>query len=220
MRVVVGIPWRPKEGRFLAYCMVREFYKRHLPDALVVEVDTPHEEYNLAAARNKVVVEAAKLDADIVIISDADCIIAPPSHLDDAIVEAFEDGRVHMPFMNQMYLSEAETAGLAVHRTEPVLGGHLGNGCCYVMRPDTYERFGGSDERFSGWGGDDDQLVAAATCLVGLVRHPGVSLSLWHPAVRDVGSGRHRPNSELARRYWAAIGNKSAMRAVIAERNY
>lgn len=220
MNVVVGMPWRPGVGRLLAHTLTIDYYKRVLPEAKIIEVDTPHVEYNLAAARNAAVRHAEEAGADVVVIADADCIFESSHHVQKAIDAAFQDGMIHMPFSDQRYLTEEETVALAVFGTLPPLQGSKGNGCCYICRPDAYWRAGGSDERFSGWGGDDDQLVAAAKTLTGLRRHGAVSLSLWHPAVRDVGSDRHRPNSVLARRYWQAIGNECAMRAIIAERSY
>lgn len=216
--MVVAIPWRPQPARVAAHRFVREWWAAVLPDSPVVEVDTDHHPYNLAAARNKGVVEAERLGADVVVICDADVVFDHHIHVYEAIAGASVDGWVHMPFTNQLYLTADETADL-FDGTPPTRAGHLGNGCCYITTPSTYWAFGGSDERFSGWGGDDDQLVAAATTLVGLVRHDGVAYSLHHAdECRDVGSERHRPNSLLAQRYWAAMGNERAMRELIAER--
>lgn len=218
MKVVVGMPWRPGEGRLLAHAAVRAYYSVHLPGVDVIEVDTQHQPYNLAASRNLAVREAESAGADVVVVADADCVFYDPKFMHEAIAAAAEDGKVHMPFRQQRYLTEQETVAFAMWWTLPPLVGKLGNGCCYIMKPEAYWRAGGGDERFSGWGGDDDQFVAAATTLTGLVRHGGVSLSLWHPAVRDVGSERHRPNAELAKRYWSSMHDEAAMRALIAER--
>ena len=80
----------------------------------------------------------------------------------------------------------------------------------------------GIDERFSGYGGEDDAIVAAAECLAKLRRDPqGLALSLFHAdANRDIGSERHRPNMELAMRYIGARKSKKAMMRLIEERDY
>lgn len=217
MRVVVAIPWRPQPGRLAAHRFVRGWWEHTLPTATIIEVDTDHSPYNLAAARNLGVAQAGELGADVVVIADADVIITPAHHVHDAIAAAPSTFTMHMPFTDQRYLTETESEALYAGHQVPTAG-HLGNGCCYIVTPAAYWACGGSDERFSGWGGDDDQLVAAATTLIGLTRHDGVALSLWHPAVRDVGSDRHRPNSQLAQRYWRAMHDPAAMRALIAER--
>lgn len=219
MKVVIAVPWRPQPGRVEAHDFVVDYYSKVMPGAEIIEVDTHHEPYNLAAVRNKCVREAEKLGADVVVLLDADCVIAPHSFMLAAIAAAYGDGKMHMPFKKQHYLTEEESAKLmgGVDFTPERKG--LGNGACYVVRPESYWLAGGSDERFSGWGGDDDQLVAATTTLIGLVRHDGHAMSLWHPAVRDVGSLRHQPNSRLARRYWKAMHRPAQMRAIIAERS-
>lgn len=216
-RIVIAIPWRPQPGRLAAHAFVRSWWARTVPSATIIEVDTDHDEYNLAAARNLGVAQAQELGADVVVLADADVVITPDHHVHAAIADAPVTRTLHMPFTNQRYLSEVESERLYAGHQVPV-DGHQGNGCCYIVTPDAYWACGGSDERFSGWGGDDDQLVAAATTLIGLTRHDGVALSLWHPAVRDVGSERHRPNSLLAQRYWRAMHDPAAMRALIAER--
>lgn len=218
MNTVIAVPWRPQPGRIEAHDFVVNYYQSVMPDAVLIEVDTHHEPYNLAAVRNEGVREAEKLGADVVVLLDADCIISPHAHMLAAIDGAHADGKMHMPFKQQHYLTEEESRKLmdGVEFTPERKG--LGNGACYAVRPSSYWQAGGSDERFSGWGGDDDQLVAACTTLIGLVRHDGHAMSLWHPAVRDVGSVRHQPNSRLARRYWRAMHRPAQMRAIIAER--
>lgn len=217
MKVGVAMPWRPQPSRQIAHDYVCGWLGEVLPLSPIYEVDSHHEVYNLAAARN-LGVDAAEADGcDVVVIIDADTVVAPAGHLVDAVRECVEDGLVHIPYSNVRYLDEVESVTLAAGGAVP-LEGNFANGGCYVVTPATYRTIGGSDDRFSGWGGDDDQLVAAATCLAGLKRHAGVGLSFWHPAVRDIGSDRHRPNGVLAQRYWNAIDDPGAMRRLIAER--
>lgn len=220
MKVGIAMPWRPQPGREDAHTFCVDWWERTLPDAKLYEVDTAHEVYNLAAARNLGVQVAEADGCDVVVVADADTVYTPSRHVVEAVAQAATDERVHMPFTDQRYLTEQETRKIILERVLPPLQGHRGNGCCYIMTPATYWAFGGSDERFSGWGGDDDQLVAAATCLVGLRRHRAIALSLWHPASRDVGSERHKPNAALAHRYWDAVHSRQAMRELIAEQDY
>lgn len=218
-RVVIGIPWRPQPARLAAHAFVREWWANVLPDAEIVEVDTDHHPFNLAACRNVCARTAADLGADIVVIADADVIIDDPARV-YAAVDGARDGSLHMPFTDQLYLTADETAALIASGIHPIRTPTLGNGCCYIVQPAAYFAAGGSDERFSGWGGDDDQLVAATTTLIGLTRHDGVAYSLHHAdECRDIGSERHRPNGLLAARYWHAMGDPDAMRALIAERD-
>lgn len=218
MNVVVAMAWRSQPERIASHDHVIAWHRQHLPDAALIEVDTGHAPYNLAAVRNECVRRAEAAGAEVVVITDADAIVADPAQLHGAITRAATSGRLHLPFQAQRYLTAAETADVIAGGQAPLDGSH-GNGAIYAVAPGTYWRFGGSDERFSGWGGDDDQLVAAAMCLAGLRRHPGTVWSLWHADERrPIGTEEHRPNAELAARYWQARDSRDAMRRLIAER--
>jgi len=203
--VVVGFPWRETPDRVPAFRVVFAWYRHHLPGARMVCCDSGHDPFNRAASRNMVVDRAVELGAAVVVISDADT-VPSPAGLSSAIAAA-RNGGMHYPFDRYLY------AGTDL---EP--GGNTGG--IYVCRPDVWHAAGGMDERFTGWGGEDDQLHAAVECLVGPPTcHPGIAVSLWHdPACRDIGSARWQPNSELAQRYHRARRDPAAMRALIAER--
>jgi hypothetical protein len=197
------VPWRPSPTRQAAHDFVLGWYAQHLPDAEVFEVDTDHEIFNLGACRNAGAAAAAAAGHDRFVITDADT-VPSPSGLIAALADA-GDRRLHYPFDQCLYAGTDSRPGLA-------------NGGVIVVSAAGWDLIGGQDERFSGWGGEDDQLVAVATCFSGVVRHRGLAVSLWHPAVRDIGSERHRPNAVLAQRYWAAVNDEAQMRALIAER--
>jgi hypothetical protein len=215
--IAVVFPWRPQPARVRAFKFVWEWWERHYPDAVKATVDSEHQPFNLAACRNLAVRWAEERDCQVVVIPDADSVPAGTDAVNTAISEA-PSGGLHLPFTAQRYLNEAETLGL-FDRQPPPTDGHHGNGALYVVTPDEWWRCGGQDERFSGWGGEDDQIIAAAETLIGLKRHWGTVWSLWHAdEFRDIGSERHRPNAELAHRYWAALGKRDEMLALIAER--
>lgn len=217
MKLAVVFPWRPQPDRLAAYGFTRTWWESHYPDAVFGAVDTDHQPFNLSACRNKAVRWAEQRDADVVVLCDADSVPATRDSVDEAVAEA-GDGRLHFPFESQRYLDQAETE--ALYRGEsPPTDGARGLGACWVLTPSAWWAAGGGDERFSGWGGDDDGFVAAATTLIGVRRHEGTVWSLWHAdECRDVGSERHRPNAELAHRYWDAIRDPAVMRRLIAER--
>jgi hypothetical protein len=200
VNVAVVFPWRAKEERMPAYSVTRAWYEVHLPEARLVEVDTEHEVFNLAACRNLAVGAAEGLGADVVVISDADT-IPPPGGLAAAIADA-DDHKLHIPFTQCIYAGTDSPPGLA-------------NGGVHVVTPTGWKAIGGQDERLIGWGGDDDQLVAVATCLSGLVRHPGLAVSLWHSDAARVCA---QPSRDLVNKYWQAVDKPAAMRKLIAER--
>lgn len=205
VNVVVGFPWRPTTDRLPGFEIVCNWYEAVLPDAVQLPCDSGHEPFNRSASRNEVVRQAEQYNADIVVVSDADTIPTPAGLR--AAIDAAIDGGMHYPFDKYLYAGSDNPPG-----------GNTGG--IYVCRPDVWWAFGGMDERFSGWGGEDDAAHAAAECLIGKpVEHPGYAVSLWHDAAcRDLGSPRWRPNSELSMRYNAARRDPKAMRNLIAER--
>lgn len=219
MRPAVVLPWREQPGRLAVKLHVSKWLSELLPNAPIIECDTEHEQFNLAAARNSGVRRAEELGCDVVVLCDADTVVVPSFYVTSALTGAHSTGLMYMPFREQKYLNELETADLIDGEPVSVVGGHGGNGAMHIVRTDAYWRAGGGEERFTGWGGDDDAFVSACTAILGPVqRYRGVALSLWHPAVRDVGSERHKPNADLARRYVDAIRSADQMRAIIAER--
>jgi len=203
--VAVGFPWRPTADRLAGFELVQNWYESALPDSAQVLADSGHEPFNRAASRNLAVRMAEVYSPDVVVISDADT-IPSPAGLTAALTAAL-DGGMHYPFDKYLYAGSDCTPG-----------GNTGG--IYVCRPDVWWAGGGMDERFSGWGGEDDAANAAFEALLGKPTcHPGFAVSFWHDGeCRDLGSRRWRPNSELQLRYNAARRDVDAMRRIIAER--
>lgn len=198
------VPWRPTSPeRVAAYELTLAWYRHHLPDAQVVLADSGHDVWNLAASRNVGVADAVESGHRRIVITDADT-IPPPRGLALAL-KGCRDGRLHYPFDRCLYAGTDGQPGRA-------------NGGVFVVSAAGWAAIGGQDERFTGWGGEDDQLVAAATCLTGVVRHPGIAVSYWHPPVAGFGTARHAANLKLLARYTAAKGSSRHMRRLIAER--
>lgn len=216
MRIAVAVIWRPTPERERAFRFVCERYRTLLPDSPIVTVDAGGHGFNRAASRNQAIRLCA--DFDVVVLSDADCVFADDTDI-YAVIGAAADGALHMPFTAQHYCTPEETERVYRGNLTP-LPGHEGTGACYVITPNAWGACGGMDERFGEiWGGEDDQLCAAADALIGLRRHYGTVLSLHHADEhRPVGTEKHRPNAQLARRYHDQRNNPAGIRALIAER--
>jgi hypothetical protein len=124
------------------------------------------------------------------------------------------------PWSDVVDLTEDETADLAARRLDlaevnlaarreagrpgehpPLCGG------AYVIRHDVYERLGGQDERFFGWGGEDDAMsmkVARLCARVARVRD-AAAFHLHHPrhSSLPVDDENYRSNVLLLREYHA-----------------
>lgn len=228
MRIVIGTPWRETPERKPAYDYQQQWWAgviTALPapiDAFFMSADTDHEIFNLNACRNGLVDRARDEEADVVVICDADVVMSNGPMTAMVIATAAESDELHMPFTLQRYLSSEETRALIDgHPSRGSLpGSGIGNGCCYICRPEVWERFGGGDENFIGWGGDDDQIVACASTLVGLRRYTPVAWSMHHAdECRPIGSPAQQRNARRGQRYWNAAGNQKAIRQLIATRD-
>ncbi len=184
MRVVVTIPYREAPGRAEWLAAVRRHYDFHFPDWEVVEVDAGGAEFHRAATRNACVREAERRGADVVVINDAD-VVAKSSSIRAAVEAADRVGGLHMPFEGCKVLSGAAAEAFVRSVSFPSEEAFPSTGGCYVIRPADWWAFGGADEGFIGWGGEDDAIVAAAEAVHGPVRrHPGTAVSLGHTAER------------------------------------
>lgn len=220
MKVSVAIPWRSsgEHERERNVQLTSEHLSKLGPTVLADS--SPDKPFNRAEARNTgvaICLDVPAFRADVVVVCDADFL--PPL---DAVLEACEgareDGRLHQPFTEALYLTEDETASYLASGTPPGRSGGDLTGGCFVMTPEAWFEAGGMDPRFLGWGGEDDAFRIAAETLLGpRVHHRGVMPHLHHPSAAAFGSNAHRGNLALLRRYTQAANNPEAMRALINE---
>ena len=222
MRVLVAIPWRPQPDRIYAHDLTVQRYRELLPDADIVDVDTDHDPFSLAACRNKGVRLAEGDGHDVVVLGDADT-LAEQEPLLAAIDSARSSGKVHLPYT--FYRS------LGFYGTNQLLNGFPIETCdnvtiptatsgVYVATPAIWWACGGQDERMLGWGMEDVAWLVAHRALLGgePVRHDGSVYALHHESAAKQGDQYER-NVALYHRYIEAgdSGNPDAVRAVVAE---
>lgn len=140
-----------------------------------------------SAARNEA---ASRAVGDIFVICDADTTFFSAAEVQAMVSGVEKDHRRW--YLPQHYLQTTE------EWTNEVL-----NGCSIqdflrwtrkyedqpggwqVCHRSAFERVGGFDEGFCGWGYEDTAFVAAMTALVGAPRRFGTALHLWHPTSRS-----------------------------------
>lgn len=221
MRVAVVIPWRgglPDRERH--HETVRAHLRTLLPDAWHIDADSGDQPFSRAGSRNRGVRLSEDVGADVVVLCDADTLPEPGPLL--AAIEAAGDGRLHLPYTRFRGFSQAGTAtylkGVNPEWCEIELATDWSTGGVLVTTPAAWWRAGGMDERYVGYGYEDEAFKAAADTLLGsTVRHAGTIWHLWHTQQTGVGSPEHTGNGQLAERYRAASGNPEAMRALAAE---
>ncbi|MBP2401655.1 hypothetical protein [Streptomyces syringium] len=221
MNIAVAIPWRPQTGREEAHDITVSHWRRTLPAAAVLDVDTGDEPFNAAACRNAGVRRAARSGADVVVIADADT-LAEEAPLWNAIEGAAGSDLAHLPYTEYRSL---DAEGSAQHRAGVTLSECSAltvEGACsgvYVTTPATWWAHGGQDERFRGWGFEDAAWEIAHTALLGAppVRHEGRVYALPHPPGVKEGL-QYVANAALCHRYQQAATDPEAMRALVEER--
>jgi hypothetical protein len=199
------VPRRADHGwrdRLWKFC--RAQWALHLPELEIIEGHDNDGPFNRGAAINR----GADGEWDVAVIADADIAIDP--HLvTAAIADAGSGGRVVLPFQRRLLVNEAGT--------QRILDGYRGSwrqwakadrnrghaSSCIIVPRSAWEAIGGFDERFSGWGAEDDAFWLLCERLVGTSRLPGDVWHLHHAPSPEANTStpEYRRNLGLLRRY-------------------
>lgn len=212
MNVVVIVPFRPDGGhRDAVWSFLRWSFWEQLPYRLVVGRHTDGL-FNRSAAINGAAVGAW----DVAVIADADTWVPYPQ-LVDAVELASSTGRVCAAFDMVMELADFTTAYLLKGRTSLVdvdqfVADRIRvtdlevQSSAIVVPRQVWDDVGGFDERFVGWGGEDNAFWRAATLLGGEPdRVSGMAYHLWHQSSDGKHAGpQYQKNLALWKRYQAA----------------
>lgn len=230
--VPVLVPYRPDEGhRDALWSWLRTHYWGEMRGYRVVEgcspiawVDHddghaggyPHpclESFNRSRAINDAARSAGNWEHAV--IADADTWV-PRAQLDEALALSRRTGKIVSALDSVIELTEESTEsvldglgsammlGTDRVRTDPITT----QSSMIVVPRTAWERIGGFDEAFDGWGGEDNAFWRAAEILcTPPLRVPGAAFHLWHPA-RDVierqSDPGYRRNLERFKDYAAA----------------
>lgn len=147
--------------------------------------------FNRSAAINQAARDAGNWD--VCVIADADTWV-PPHQLDQAVSTARATGRLTAAFTSVVELSETFTHaildgsdwvaafGLDTIRTQPLVT----QSSMLAVPRILFDRCGGFDEAFVGWGGEDGAFWCAASILGGKPeRIDGHAYHLWHEPAPD-----------------------------------
>ena len=201
--------------------------RRQLEDALppkvrIVRTPGNGEGYNRSWALN---VAARSARGRYVVVLDADMVL--PQNLADEVVEVMDRGQLDAwsPVRYLFYLDPAQSAVVQAGsgRIDPATLGAIATVAANLPNPiavrrDVYERLGGHDESFVGWGGEDDEFIDRLQT----VRYSGagrsVLLHLWHESAVAANPERNRRLlrerlatdvderiAELAKRRWGRV---------------
>jgi hypothetical protein len=193
-----GDPWRERAWRYVE----QRWCAMGWP--VVTGGTTQVGTFNRAAARN----EAARaVDWDVGIFADADVFVRDREQVEPAVVLAAATDRLTLPFEDYTPLTEAETGALLAGvlpelpsrhpEPDPSVGGGV------IVTRDLWERLGGFDEAFVGWGFEDSAFYTAAG---GGLRTPGELWHLWHPPAPETNPRHPLHQANRARAVMAGWG--------------
>jgi glycosyltransferase involved in cell wall biosynthesis len=227
VKVSVIIPYRMESAlRERAARFVLRRFGKFFPDFEIRVGDSEGDSFSRSAARNNA---AAAATGDVFVICDADT-LWNPEPLGKA-VEFAAQGAWVLPYTMYYNLTEDFTTevlegpverqlvvpseGQYDHALDYVVSGTV------VLASDAFRAVGGYDERFIGYGWEDDAFADVLTALVGPpLRIEGPVWHLFHPVLNgDPFNHPHKEyNRALAQRYKRLVHSPQGMRRLIDER--
>lgn len=228
-RVSVLIPYKPDNGiRDKTFKWVKSFYNNTMPEVEWCVGKTLSTPFNRAEAINLAAKQATR---DIFVIADSDIII-DPKIIKQSILMLNEHAWI-IPYSKCLDLSESSTERLLEQLPEWPLPGNIDVddrfkdrkynpvGGVIVVGRKNFNRVKGFDERFVGWGGEDDAFSYAMDTLCGTYKRIDDSsiYHLWHPKVGPEGNYNFENNRKLRSLYKQSKGNPEEMDELINKRD-
>jgi N-terminal domain of galactosyltransferase len=188
-------------ARGKAFGWVLKFYETVMPEAEICI--GKHEGHPFS--KSKAVNDAArKATRDIYVIADTDIIYNPK--IIKKSIKLLEDHAIVVPVSSRKLLTESSTKDLLKTTPSwPLKGnyesGEMKNtkGLLNVLHRRDFERVGGFDERFEGWGAEDSAFVDSVHYTCGKkAQLKYYAIHLWHP---PADKSNHRKNQKLYKNY-------------------
>ncbi|MGN2275048.1 galactosyltransferase-related protein [Priestia megaterium] len=229
-QVSVLIPYKPDHGiRDNLFKWIKFYYKDAMPEVELCIGKSNSEPFNRSEAINTAAKKATK---DVFVIADAD-VIYDPSILIQAIQLLNKNAWV-IPYDRCLNISKSSTEILLnsfpewpipieVKSKERIFkNGEVKpvSGVIVVTR-ENFNIVKGFDERFIGWGREDDAFKDAMNTLCGPYKRitENSIYHLWHPKVGFKGNPNIKNNNKLYRQYVERNGDVEGMRKLTKANN-
>lgn len=220
------------------FSVASEFYTKTVPmmpkvtNSVVFDLLMPHER---GGARNYLIDQCNLDPEDIMVIMDSDVLVSP-SDLAKTVI-AVRAGmswgvcyskhgyyRLNKPATDRLIdsFSEPDFRLERPKKNDCLIGGFTSYASAIVMSAEFFYKCGGYDDRFRGWGYEDDAFRDVALTLGGEPWRPDNSflIHMWHPEPTE--STWHQPdidhNKALYEEYRLRKGNEYAMLSYLEER--
>ncbi|WP_053362690.1 galactosyltransferase-related protein [Bacillus sp. FJAT-27251] len=226
-KLSILMPYRPDNGpRDRAFSWVKEFYNKMLPESEICISDCSTPLFSRAEAINN---SAKQATGDIFIIVDADIFLDP--YIVNKSVHLLNEHAWIIPYSRVKHISKKSTKALLntepswpaqiqfeVSKSADAAARNFVGGINIIPRK-TFETVGGFDERFLGYGAEDDAFGHSVNTLCGpYLRLDTDIFHLWHPRVRTKTNPHYHANCALLKRYVQAGKSKKKMLNIINER--
>jgi predicted glycosyltransferase involved in capsule biosynthesis len=213
--VSILIPFNSDLGpRKEAFHWVKRFYETTIPEAEICIGECKGETFSKSQAVNNAAKKATK---EIYIIADADIIFDPSLILQS--MKLLENHAWVIPYRTVFNLDQETTTKLLnLDPSWPILPDDYtgkqrplsGWGGINIVPKKHFDRVAGFDERFLGWGGEDDAFAFSVNYLCGFVERIDATIfHLWHPPAILTHYGSNR---DLLKPYLS--GTQSIMQEV------
>lgn len=208
---------------------VLAWWKSHFPDVHVCMGRNFDKPFHRGRARNDAFESAV---ADLIIVADADTVPNSDAIRAALLMVDIQEAPWVLPYGEERYynLSENETDRILksdptadlLEPSDPEQWEHKITSWagCLVMHRTAWNELGGYDERFEGWGYEDNAFRLALDTLAGPHKRIDSYVShLWHPIAPGTtfDSPTIGQNRTLFRAYERALGNETKMRKVLAD---
>lgn len=175
---------------------------------------SPDGPWNISAALNDGIHRAS---GDILVLTGADVVVEQGAL--DAAVGWAQQGHWAQAASQYMRLTQDSTTVVLAGEGGDLIGDITGAGVGWgpIVAPREMLLDIGYDERFVGWGGEDDAFGVAMATLVGQPNIcPGTVWLLYHPN-NDIDHPHYQDNLRLLAQYRSNVGDPVAMRRLVDE---
>jgi len=222
--VSILIPYKPDSGiRDININWIKCFYETLFPEVEICIGISTENLFNRAKAINLAAIQATR---DIFVIADGD-IFYDPEVIKDSISHLRQAPWV-IPFRFIVRISKNNsrevvnskptwpldiTENEIIHTSKYTYLGGLN-----VITREAFMSVGGFDERFNGWGGEDDAFGSAVNTMCGhYERLEHTIYHLWHPSLDYSQNPNGKKNLQIRELYYRAVKNKQKMEEVLSD---
>lgn len=215
--IPVIVPLRPDQGhRDGLWRFVRSRFVEHGYHP-IIESDSEGD-WSRGEAINRGV---ARTDAEVFIVADADVIYQSWEQPRQAAELALRTGslayahrRHHMlpwPATRRILKGQKPRPTWAEQAVDNTMSS------CWAISRESWDRIGGFDERFIGWGAEDWMWMCACHAIIGLERVDAFTFHLWHPRDGEADHPNYAANIALGNRYMAIRNEREPMLELLSE---